>query len=361
MNAPLLGRVSREITMAKSQREATCLSAQKGIYLARTGSHEAAVEISNQIRTKLGSEIDTEIYVWLTLLEGIIGFYSSASTREKNRILRAYAVAKAARRIDLEQYAAAWLAHQDFNAGKYREMIHWLLASGLSDAINPSARIRACLTIADAWQCVGDEQASSSWYSIVRKNAADIGDRASIMASIENRAAMKLDRLWLKSIDQDIELESVLAVETELLGGLGYEKFTRSEALLYQAPIWRFRLELIKGNNVQALEYLMRSTVDSVVVDTSLAWSHESDMAWIYHKIGSSQDAKIRFELALDTPVDRLDHDDAAVYWRRMSILDSDLFEGARSEEFCRKSHEALQAFENDQVTLKKVLLEIDR
>jgi hypothetical protein len=361
MKAPLLERVSREITMAKSQREATCLSAQMGIYLARTGSHDAAVDISCQIRAKLGLEIDTEIYVWLTLLEGIISFYSSASTREKNRVLRAYAVAKATGRIDLEQYAAAWLAHQDFNAGRYRDMMRWLLASGLSEAINPSARIRACLTIADAWQCVGDEKAASSWYSIVRKIAADIGDRASIMASIENRAAMKLDRLWLKSIDQEIEMESVLAVETELLGGLGYEKFTRSEALLYQAPIWRFRLELIKGNNVKALKYLMRSTVDSVEVDASLAWSHESDIAWIYHKIGSTRDAKTSFELALNTPVERLDHDDAAVYWRRMSILDSDLFEGARSEEFCRKSHEALQAFENDQVTLKKVLLEIDR
>jgi hypothetical protein len=297
----------------------------------------------------------------LTLLEGIISFYSSASTREKNRILRAHAVAKAADRTDLQQYAAAWLAHQDFNSGNFRAMAAWLRESGLSEAINPSARIRSCLTVADAWQCVGDDQAAAFWYSVVRKTAAEIGDRASIMASIENRAAMKLDRLWLKSLDQDIEMESVLMVETELLGGLGYEKFTRSEALLYQAPIWRSRLELLKGNSVQALEFLMHSLVNSAVVNASLTWTHESDVAWIYHKIGSTTDAKFRFELALNTHVDQLDHDDAAVYWRRMSILDSHLFDGFRSEEFLRKSHESFHAFEDEQEILKEMLLDIDR
>jgi 3,4-dihydroxy-2-butanone 4-phosphate synthase len=40
--------------MAKSKREVTCLTAQKGIYLARAGAHEAAVDISNQIRANFG-------------------------------------------------------------------------------------------------------------------------------------------------------------------------------------------------------------------------------------------------------------------------------------------------------------------
>jgi hypothetical protein len=361
METPLLERIKRQVLMAKSQREEFCLLAEKGIYLTRTGDHESATEISARIRSTLAARDDPEIYIWLTLLEGLIGFYSSGTTREKSRILRAYAVAKSISRFDLQQYAAAWMAHQYFNSGNYGEMSDWLLRSGLSKSINPSAKIRACLTAADAWQCVGENEVAASWYSIARTTAAEIGDRASIMASIENRAAMKLDGIWLKSIEQIVEEQEISEIESELLGGLGYEKFTRSESLLYQAPIWRYRLESLKGNYVQALDLLLRSRANSCGVDTSLAWSHDSDVAWVCHKIGLMHDAKFQFELALQTPADRLDNDDAAVYWKRMSTLDAEFFGGSRSAEFDSRSRESMCAFNDKLNILKESIKDIRR
>jgi tetratricopeptide (TPR) repeat protein len=330
---------------ASCPSKAACFTLEKGIYLARTGQLRSASEICTEVRASFRVESEPELYVWLTLLEGLIGFYSSATARDRVKLQRSFALAEAIGRTDLMQYAAAWLAHHHFNLGKYSEMAGWLRRSGLSCAINPSARIRSCMTVADAWQFVGNNEVASGWYAIARSSAVEIGDRASIMASIENRSAMRLDRIWLKSIETIIEVEEIEEIESELLGGLAYEKFTQSESLLYQALIWRSRLEVLKGNYADAMSTLSEASSGELAVQASLALMHDIDAAWIYFKMGRIDEAKAYFQLAKNSPAERLDTDDAAVYWKRMSLLDSELSDGLSSMEYSTKSSDALNFF----------------
>ncbi|HEY6134927.1 MAG TPA: hypothetical protein VIW70_13175 [Rubrivivax sp.] len=345
MEVPFLRELEARILSATSTRTAACLTLEKGIYLARTGHLESARDIGSRVRASFNVQSEPEIYIWLTLLEGLIGFYSSATTRDRVKLQRAYALADAIGRTDLMQYAAAWLAHHHFNMGRYHEMSRWLRESGLSQANNSSARIRSCMTVADAWQFAGNNEVASAWYAIARRTAAEIGDRASIMASIENRAAMRLDRIWLKSIDVSVGIDQISEVESELLGGLAYEKFTESESLLYQALIWRSRLEVLKGDYADALGTISSASSELTSMQASLAFMHDIDLAWICFKLGRLHDAKKSFGLAKNTPVDKFDMDDAAVYWKRMSVLDGELSDGVLAVEYSNRSGEALASF----------------
>jgi hypothetical protein len=308
-----------------------CLSAEIGIYLARTGDCISATNVALEIREKFGRGEDAEVYVWLALLEGLIGFYTSATGDEKNSITRAFSVATAIGRVDLQQYAAAWLAHHNFNAGKYSAMNEWLRRSGTSGAASVSAKIRACITLADAWQHYGDDQVAARWYSIARSSAAEIGDRASIMASVENRAVMRLDRLWLRSVAERVELSEVLSVENELLGGLGYERFTRSESLVFQTPVWLFRLAQLKGNLEEAMEILTNSWSRLDGFQTSPLRSYAIEAAWVYCSVGMTDESRLWYARATTMGVSGFDTDDAAVYWRKLSMLDTRLGDGSNS------------------------------
>ena len=344
MDAPLLDALRRRAASTRSEREAGCLKAEIGIYLARTGQLDEARELVNQIRQRWGQGQDPEVFGWVAVLEALIGYYTTATVHDKPRLQRAHAVAEAARRPALQHVAAAWLAHHCFNACEYQEMGTWLVASGLHRAEHPSAVIRACLTTADAFQALDDGVSAAAWYTVARQAASAAGDRASLMASIENRAALRLGVLCLQSMDAPATAESLAMVESELLGGLGYERLTRSDALRYQASLWRAKLESLKGNHALALSFVVDSRDTLSGVAHSQAQAHDADVAWLLLQVGRVAEAQERFEWARRAPADRLHPDDAALYWRRMAELDRRLFDGLLAEEFEQRSRAALNA-----------------
>ena len=72
MDAPLLDALRRRAASTRSEREAGCLKAEIGIYLARTGQLDEARELVNQIRQRWGQGQDPEVFGWVAVLEALM-------------------------------------------------------------------------------------------------------------------------------------------------------------------------------------------------------------------------------------------------------------------------------------------------
>ena len=117
-------------------------------------------------------------------------------------------------------------------------------------------------------------------------------------------------------------------------------------------------LDVLKGNYADAMNTLSDANSRELAVQASLALMHDVDAAWIYFKLGRIDEAKASFQLAKDGPVARLDADDAAVYWKRMSLLDSELSDGLSSAEYSIKSRDALNLFYEELSDLESAIVE---
>jgi hypothetical protein len=360
VNTPYISSILDQIAAEKGRSTKCCLLAELAIYYTRTGKYSEAREIACVIRKSPTLYTDAEQYTWLCMLEGLTEFYQSASTAGSEKLLRAYSIADAIGRIDLKQHAAAWLGHHCFNAAKYPEMVRWLNKSQLAWADNTSAAIRATLTFADAVQKCDDSNNASYWYSIAREIATKIGDRASIMAAIENCAAIKLDRLWFEAIQQDVGIDKVSRIENEVLGALSYERVTRSESFIYQGLMLRARIEILKQNYTSAVELMARSRNSSMGFDASLVWSYDSELSWAHYKIGNIAEARRYLDSACAVSTEKMDHDDAAVHWHRLSVLDTAIGTGSRSIHYKNKSTVSAETYRSSIVTLKDALLSIE-
>jgi hypothetical protein len=360
VNTPYISSILDKIAAAKGRSIKSCLLAELAIYYVRTGKYSEAREIADVIRKSPTLYTDAGLYVWLCMLEGLTEFYQSASTAGIEKLLRAHSVAEAIGRVDLRQLAAAWLGHHCFNAAKYPEMAIWLNKSGLALADNTSAAIRATLTFADAVQKCNDNNYASYLYSIAREIATKAGDRASIMAGIENCAAIKLDRLWFEAIHENVDIDKLSQVENEVLGALSYERATRSESFSYQGLMLRARIEILKQNYTSAVELMTRSRHSSLGFDASLVWSYDAELSWAHYKIGNIVEAKQYLENARAVPSTRMDHDDAAVHWHRLSILDTAIGSGSKSIEYKSNSNVSAETYRVSIATLTDALSSIE-
>lgn len=245
--APLLRELDGRLRAARTLVDWAIVRAQQGLYLARTSRLDEGLRIPGEIRARFTGQEDPEVFFWIWLAEGVLDHYRSGGSRSLGLLMRAQAVATAMRRDDLAQYAAAWIANAHFHDDDFAQTFDWLLRSGLHEAQVPEAACRASMVAAIALQTCREDARAAVWFGRVRDIARRIGDRASIMASIENRAMMRLDRLWLEWSRGAAPSYTVAEIETELLGALQYERVTGSEAFLHQGEVARIRLHVLRG------------------------------------------------------------------------------------------------------------------
>jgi hypothetical protein len=291
MEAPLVENLLREVDACVDTDRRQVLLARLGIYYARSNRQDRARQIAADIRAQGRFPSSPEIYAWLCILEELAAFYGSGDLKQRIRLERAFTVAKAAGLEALAQLSAAWLAHRAFVASDFAKFGEWLAKTGLKDAILDDARIRASLAVADAIQCLGDFEAANGWYAISRHCASRIGDRASILATMENRAAFRLDREWLHQIMKPAPEWSFGELERELMGGVAIETHTHAETLFEQVSIWKARLEYLRGDYRRALEELRLAERDDVPGAASIIRGRSALLARIYAMQGDKGSA----------------------------------------------------------------------
>jgi len=340
-DAPIFLALEKRIQDGADAKEWARLRARQGLYLTRTAASDEAAGIPDEIRARFAGRESPDVFFWVWLLEGVSGFFRTATAQDLDRILRAHAAACTLGDRPLQQYAAAWAAHLCFAADDFAGMARWLAASGLHQAELPEAACRACLVVAAACQTAGDDRGSTVWHGRAREIARALGDRASLIASVENRAIMRLNRLWVRGFLGDFVASELREVEIELLGGQGYERATGTEAMAAEAPVLRARIEVLKGRHAAALKQLesMRSTPHGD--DPSVVRAAHVMKPWLQWKDGRRDEALAGLAALDPGVIDALHDDDAAVCWKMMHDLDQALHGGRRSADYLRRSDAA--------------------
>lgn len=321
LQAPLLKNIEAQMKVCRNQKEWAILQVKRALYLTRTDRLGEALDAPNEIRRIYKGQEDPEIYVWLWLLEAVIAFYSSGTTAALLSIKRAAPFASILQRNDLAQYLAAWAAHFSFTDDDAVALCQWLRKSNLDCAALPEAACRASLTFAVAWQTAGERKAADIWFDRARNIARKIGDRATIMASIANRASTQLNDIWIRyhfGKQSDFDLKNV---EIELRGALAYERVTGSTSIPLQAPLMRARICFINGNYVEALRELESGCDVDGRFKYSVFQSANLFRQLLNALTGNSVDYFFETESGIEAKLACLDLDDQAVSWKILGRL----------------------------------------
>jgi hypothetical protein len=185
----LLRRLDAAIAAAPSLSEAACLRAERASVLARQGQLDRARGELASLRRQFSDRPQVALSSWIALADGLIDYYNDLSTTGRDKLQRAYALARAAQLRALHALAAAYLAQFAFAQRDGQRMV-LLLAEALreADAADHRTHARASIVAAYAYHHCGLADRAQHWYARAREHATAEGDEAAISALMHNRA-----------------------------------------------------------------------------------------------------------------------------------------------------------------------------
>lgn len=343
--APLLTNLKKRMEGAASLKEWALARVQWALYLARTSRIDEAAKVPADIRQKFRGIEDPELFVWLWILDGVLVYYRSGLTSGRTYINRALALSKRLGREDLFEYASAWMSHVHYIDGDYRNSIKWLINSRVDSAVIPDAACRASMIAALSWQICGDGGIASKWFACAREIARSLGDRASIMASLENRALARLDRIWIDTCHHAPTSDTLDQVETELRSSLSYERVTGTDSLVDQGPIARLRIFVLRRDFPRALAALEELSADAGSSNLSMVRATPIVELWIRVEMGLVDRVDVATLKKMHADIAGVDDDDAAVCLRYLSQLATRFGHPDIAKEFDNLSRLALNQF----------------
>ena len=352
---PIVVRLDGEIDAGSDPRRRAITLARRGAYLARTGQSAEALVLGQYLRSEHRNASDPELFCWIWILEAIASCYGIKSPAEHALLVRAYEVAKSTGLVEVKQIAAAWLAHVCFDENKYHEMVKWLNESWSLDAQSAEAACRASIVLAAAMEMAGCRAESLKWFGKARLLAQQTGDRAAIVALASNRAAMRLDRIWLEWVFSRSYADNIFDIDRELTGGLAFEELTRSVTMVSQVSIWRMRVNIIKGQNVDALNVFLETreqfTEELPVLKAKLAIA-----AWLFQINGDCRLALEYYNSAIRDSFELFDPDDLATSLKLLSKVSATLIFDGRYDELNKSADIAVQKYDSDRDMLAMLL-----
>jgi hypothetical protein len=187
-----LERLDAAIQSCRSEKEKRILLVKKACALTRFSFVEEAAVLLKHVKGD-GSTYDPRLSAWITFCEGLMEHFRTLAERAIRAFKRAYAVSISAGDIELAAIASAWVAHAELYAGNMAAVPGTLIqAFTHADRRNAAARARACLVVADMYNCAGDAIPARLWYKRSRDAAVDEGDIAMQSVAMHNDAAFRV-------------------------------------------------------------------------------------------------------------------------------------------------------------------------
>jgi hypothetical protein len=233
-----LEKLDALIQAARSEQEKRILLVKKACALTRFSLIEEANAILQRVRATSGA-YEPRLCAWIMFCEGLMGHFGSLTERASRDFKRAYAVSIAAGDIELGAIASAWIASSEFTAGNLAAVPSALVQTFThADRSNAAARARACLVIADLYNCAGDSISARAWYKRGRDAAVDEGDIAMQSVGMYNDAAYRVWNVVMRDCDKGADEHAVMlaSVSVDSVGnldlGLGLRSLTSMVPLL---------------------------------------------------------------------------------------------------------------------------------
>jgi hypothetical protein len=132
------------------------LLAELACYYARIGEFEDAETMRRDLRAEFSDGHSAPVSILIMVLESLLLYFRELSPLARDRMLRANLLSKAFREKRLVLLTSAWLAHIDFNQGRFDSMataIQSTLETIESD--DGTANCRVFLVLGDAFSFCG--------------------------------------------------------------------------------------------------------------------------------------------------------------------------------------------------------------
>ena len=315
-----------QIAAAPSGPRRNCLKVDLAAHLARLGRYDAAKSIVAEVRAE---EIwsSPELSSRVLFAEAMIRLEDEFELVAKDRLVRAFAIADAAKLDIVAAGAAAWLGHFCFNRNEFVEMRKWFTyCRDRRDRLSSSTVARVCLTLANAARYSGDFEAADRLYSRSRHEAVQIGDGAFLAASMYNRAAIGIARLrldWVQGVaDETLVDRSQLEIES----ARNYSKATANSAAIHLQELWLGRLLQIKGKQADALNMLGGALNElAEAKHAGLKRTILADIAYSNCALGNLSPGRAMIEAFVDADVQSLDADDSVAFCFQLTSIASAL------------------------------------
>lgn len=296
------------------------LRAERAAYLARLGETSLARDEVKFMQAENRIKADARLSVLTNIADGLCHYYDNMGNESRDRLLRAYSIAKAAKISDLTSRAATWLALLAYGAYDFDAMVMYLGQSMTPDNTDRSSRARALLTVATTTHLANRFDLAKPWYHRARYFAAEIGDGASISAIMHNMASIWSTNLrnaalgGIETADKSrMALLGVISTMNfdDLVGGTSLPSFT---------PLVQAQILSIDGKVEEALGFydVHLTTLRINAVPGWQKWLL-ADRAWCLLKMGYADRARNDFD-ALFEALSEGDHvDDVAATLTRLS------------------------------------------
>jgi len=336
-----------------------CLRAERAGLLARHGQLEAARAELADLHAQRERLASATLAAWVCLAEGLLAYFTEMDSDARDRVLRAHAMAVAARARPLLALSAAWLAHLDYVrhdiAGMGRHVAESLQEAA---ADHHAARARASLVVAEGYHFGERLDLAQPWYERAREHATAEGDHATLGALMHNRAWLSGDQARLASVfDPDAShqaraRQALLAAEST-----GYFDQQVGGPLGALVPVLRAQLQLVRGEHEAALAlyeaHLGQALEQGLARKRSV---YDADLAWCKLQLGRPDDALADARRAESALAAGCDIDDQAVAHARLAQVFHGLDKVGESERHAAQAVLDLKAHRDQQARVVEAL-----
>jgi tetratricopeptide (TPR) repeat protein len=250
----LLERLEYGIANGRIPREIPFLRAERSVLLVRMGEIERARREISSLRALPDAQTNQALNAWLWLAEGLADFFENLGSGARDRVLRAYALATAAKAPRIQALSAAWVAHLDFRAQDHAATLEHLRASlKLAQPDHHSARSRAALVLAGAYQFADREDLAQPRYVRARAEASLEGDGVTLSSITYNMAALRVMQARLAEmfgeLDESTTRRAMIGAESSSF----LDRSVRTRALGSTSLMQRAQILAASGRHADAL------------------------------------------------------------------------------------------------------------
>ncbi|NRF66676.1 tetratricopeptide repeat protein [Aquincola sp. S2] len=213
------------------------------------------------------------------LAEGMLHYFQMRSIDAHDRFRGAYGLAATFDTVRARPCSAAWMAHIEFNDGRYDSMIRFIeeaLTRAPED--DHQALARASLVLADSYHFAGTFKKARPWYERARRHATAEGDGATMSALMHNMAAFRTANVRLAdAFGSEMPAEAKQAA-MEAASAFNYDAAVGTESWRLMVPMLQGQLLAVHGKFHDAL--MMLTSIDTKYLPVRERPLVAADRAW---------------------------------------------------------------------------------
>ncbi len=315
MTAPLVTRLLSRLQDRLDAQTRGTLTAELACYYARIGEFVKAEDLRHALRAEFSDGRSAPVSIGIMLLEALLLYFQELNVNARDRLLRANLLSNAFRETRLISLTAAWLAHIDFNQGRYDSMTTSIGAVFDTIAADDGTAVcRVAIVLGDAFSFCRQPDPARKWYEAAHQSATTLGDQAAVGALTYNRAALHVSNLRLDSLSGPIRSDDISLASIELRSAVNYQSIAQLKSLNHLLQSSTIGVAILEQRYSDALRVLEDDSFTSEVPLASAESAlQRADLAMCLAKVGRIVESHQAAQEVVSMRLDDFGADDRAL------------------------------------------------